>query len=139
MTDQSFIWQAKESTSLRCKGRLTPKERLNLGSSFIYVFFFFSPPPGPALCKLGQPGGLFVSPEVLTQVLGFSFFPFSHFFFFLSLSFSYCHLGLLFPIQVQSLVWEDPLEKGKATHTSILAWRTPWTVESMGSQKVGHD
>ena len=29
---------------------------------------------------------------------------------------------------VQSLVWEDPLEKGKATHSSILAWRMPWTV-----------
>ena len=31
------------------------------------------------------------------------------------------------------------LEKGKATHSSILAWRIPWTVESMGSQRVGHD
>ena len=29
---------------------------------------------------------------------------------------------------VQSLAWEDPLEKGKATHCSILAWRIPWTV-----------
>ena len=29
---------------------------------------------------------------------------------------------------VQSLGWEDPLEKGKATHSSILAWRMPWTV-----------
>ena len=29
---------------------------------------------------------------------------------------------------VQSLGWEDPLEKGKATHSSILAWRTPWTI-----------
>ena len=34
---------------------------------------------------------------------------------------------------VQSLVWEDPLEKGKATHSSILAGRIPWTVWSMGS------
>ena len=34
----------------------------------------------------------------------------------------------------QSLGWEDPLEKGKATHSSILAWRFPWTVWSMGSQ-----
>ena len=40
---------------------------------------------------------------------------------------------------VQSLVWEDPLEKGKATHSSILASRIPWTIESMGSQRVGHD
>ena len=36
---------------------------------------------------------------------------------------------------VQSLVWEDPLEKGKATHSSILAWRIPWPVQSMESQK----
>ena len=39
---------------------------------------------------------------------------------------------------------EDPLEKGMATHSSILAWRIPWTekpggLESMGSQRVGHD
>ena len=39
---------------------------------------------------------------------------------------------------VRSLGWEDPLEKGKATHCSILAWRIPWTVESMGLQRVGH-
>ena len=31
--------------------------------------------------------------------------------------------------RVQSLGWEDPLEKGKATHSSILAWRIPWTEE----------
>ena len=40
---------------------------------------------------------------------------------------------------VQSLGWEDPLEKGKATHPNILAQRIPWTVWSMGSQRVGHD
>ena len=40
---------------------------------------------------------------------------------------------------VRSLGWEDPPEKGKATHTSILAWRIPWTIQSMGSQRVGHD
>ena len=44
---------------------------------------------------------------------------------------------------VQSLYREDPLEKGMATHSSILAWRTPWTEEpgvlqSMGSHRVGH-
>ena len=38
---------------------------------------------------------------------------------------------------VRSLGWEDPLEKGTATHPSILAWRSPWM--SMGSQSVGHD
>ena len=39
----------------------------------------------------------------------------------------------------QSLGQEDPLEKGMATHSSILAWRIPWAVQTMGSQKVGHD
>ena len=46
--------------------------------------------------------------------------------------------------QVQSLGWEDPLEKGMATHSSILAWRIPWTeapggLQSMWSQRVGHN
>ena len=41
--------------------------------------------------------------------------------------------------QVQSLGWEGPLEKGKATHSSILAWRIPWTVQSRGLQRVRHD
>ena len=45
---------------------------------------------------------------------------------------------------VQYLGQEDPLDKGMATHFSILAWRIPWTEEtgrlqSMGSQRVGHD
>ena len=45
---------------------------------------------------------------------------------------------------VQSLGWEDLLEKGMATYSSILAWKIPWTEEpgglqSMGSQRVGHD
>ena len=40
---------------------------------------------------------------------------------------------------VRSLGWEDPLEKGKATHSSILSWRIPWTVWSMGLQRIGHD
>ena len=35
---------------------------------------------------------------------------------------------------VRSLGWEDPLEKGIATHFSILTWRIPWTVQSMGSE-----
>ena len=46
--------------------------------------------------------------------------------------------------QVQSLGWDDFLEKEMATHSSILAWKIPWTEEpgrlqSMGSQRVGHD
>ena len=42
-------------------------------------------------------------------------------------------------IWVWSLSWENPLEKGKVTHSSILAWRIPWTIQSMGSQRVGHN
>ena len=46
--------------------------------------------------------------------------------------------------QVQSLGWEDLLEKEMATHSSILSWEIPWTEESgrlqsMGSQRVGHN
>ena len=48
---------------------------------------------------------------------------------------SACNAGDLGSI----LGWEDPLEKGKATHSSILAWRNPWTVQSMRSQRVRHD
>ena len=44
---------------------------------------------------------------------------------------------------VQSLAWEDPLEKWMATHSSTVAWKIPWTKkpgvpQSMGSQKAGH-
>ena len=47
-------------------------------------------------------------------------------------------------MQAQSLGWEGPLEKEMETHSSILAWRIPWTeepggIQSMGLQRVGHD
>ena len=60
-------------------------------------------------------------------------------------------------LQVQSLVWEDPLEEGMANHSSVLTWKIPWTEEPGGlrstasqrvktqvqgdgqSQRVGHD
>ena len=53
------------------------------------------------------------------------------------------HLSAMQETQVWSLGWEDPLEKGMATHPSILALRIPWTEEpgrlqSLGSQRVGH-
>ena len=43
--------------------------------------------------------------------------------------------------RVQSLGWEDVLEKEMVTHSSVLAWRIPWTEElqPMESQRVGHD
>ena len=54
------------------------------------------------------------------------------------------HLPAKQETRVQSLGWEDPLEKEMATHSSTLAWRIPWTEEpgrlqSTGSQRVGHD
>ena len=54
------------------------------------------------------------------------------------------NLPPMWDTQVRPLGQEDPLEKGMATHSSILAWRISWTEEpgglqSMGSQRVGHD
>jgi len=54
------------------------------------------------------------------------------------------NLPAMWETRVQSLGQEDPLEKEMDTHSSILAWRIPWTDEpvrppSMGLQKVGHD
>ena len=54
------------------------------------------------------------------------------------------HLPAMWETWVQSLGWEDLLEKKMATHSSILAWKIPWTEESgrlqsMGLQRVGHN
>ena len=54
------------------------------------------------------------------------------------------NLPAMWETWVRSLGWEDPLEKGMATHSSILAWRIPGTgepgrLQSTGSQRVGHD
>ena len=54
------------------------------------------------------------------------------------------HLPTMRETQLQSLGWEDLLEKEMETHSSIFAWKFPWTEEpgrlqSMGSQRVGHD
>ena len=49
------------------------------------------------------------------------------------------NLSAMWETWVWSLAWEDPLEKRKATHSSIPAWRIPWTVWSMGLQRVTHN
>ena len=54
------------------------------------------------------------------------------------------NLAAMWDTQVRSLGWEDPLEEEMATHSSIFAWRIPWTEEpgglqSIGSQRVGYD
>ena len=49
------------------------------------------------------------------------------------------NLPAMWETWVQSLGLEDPLEKGKATHCSILAWRILWSIQPMGLQRVRHD
>ena len=52
------------------------------------------------------------------------------------------NLPAMWEIWDRSLCQEDPMEEGMATHSIILAWRTPWTEEpgqTMGSQRVRHD
>ena len=49
------------------------------------------------------------------------------------------NLPAMWETRVQFLGWEDALEKGTTTHSSILAWRIPWTVQSIGPQRVRHD
>ena len=54
------------------------------------------------------------------------------------------NLHAMWETQVRSLGQKNPLEKEMATHSSILAWRIPWTedpggLQTMGSQRVGHD
>ena len=92
----SFIWQAKDNTPSRCEGGPTPKERPSsfgflLASSFYP--FVSSPLSLPYANWASQEGGVFVSPDVLIPVCRFSFCEL-----FLSLSFSRCYFGLLFPI-----------------------------------------
>jgi len=47
------------------------------------------------------------------------------------------NLPTMWDIQVRALGWEDPLEKGRAIHSSILAWRIPWKEESVRLQTWG--
>ena len=54
------------------------------------------------------------------------------------------HLPEMWETRVQSLDWDDPLEKEMAPHSNTRAWKSPWTEEpgrlqSMGLQRVGHD
>ena len=49
------------------------------------------------------------------------------------------YLPAMWEVWVWSLGWDTALEKGKAAHSSFLAWRIPWTLESMGPQRFRHD
>ena len=68
----------------------------------------------------------------------------AHYIYFALLAQMVKNLPVMWETWVQSLGWKDPLEKGTATHSSIFAWRNPWTEDpggrqSMGLQRVGHD
>ena len=81
-------------------------------------------------------------PFPLGAVLEDSLYPCISFLFFFKYHCT-CRTPAVQETQVPSLGQKDPLEKGVATHSSILAWRIPWTEEpgglqSMGSQRVGH-
>ena len=93
-----FIQKEKEKTYSRHEGMLAQKTRREgrpPAHFWLFFLYFFSPLPGPALCKRGQPAVLFVLLGVLTLVLGSSLFYFHGLF--PSLSFSYRHSGL-FPV-----------------------------------------
>ena len=49
------------------------------------------------------------------------------------------NLPAMWETWVWSLGWEDPLEKGEAAHSTVLAWRIPWTIQSTVLQRVGRD
>ena len=68
----------------------------------------------------------------------------AHYIYFALLAQMVKNLPVMWETWVQSLGWKDPLEKGTATHSGILAWRIPWRVEPgelryMGSKRVRHD
>ena len=91
-------------------------------------------------CNVGNPGWIPGSERSAGEGIGY---PFQH-------SWTYLvaqlveNLPAMWENCVQSLCWDDPLEKRKATHSSIVAWRIPCTEEpgrlqSMGLQRVRHD
>ena len=157
---------------MRCEGRPTQKtqrEEKTPAQFWFPLLFFLLPLNLPYVNWASQEGCLFYLRSSLWS-LELPLFYFHGLF--PSLSFSRHHFGLLFPILLfscflrfyiclfgihwlkrlppmqeawlRSLGQEDPLEKEMAIHSSILAWRIPWTEEpgrlqSTGSQRVGHD
>ena len=87
-------------------------------------------------CNAGDPGSIPVSGRSAGE--GTSCYPLSH-----SWAFLVAQLVKNRPAtwgtRVKSLGWEDPLEKGTATHSGVLAWKIRWTAQPIGLQRVGHD
>ena len=93
------------------------------------------PPPG----DFPNPG---MEPASLFPALAGGFFTTNNIYvYLLAISMGFCcgSVGKEAACNVGDLGWEDSLEKGKATHSSILAWRILWTVLSMRLHRVGHD
>ena len=160
----SFIYKIKENTSSMPEDTTTQKmwrERARertwpFGFSlYIYIFCLYL---GLPYCKLGQPGVLFVQPEVLIPILRSSFVLFSRAFPFLIFQpppfwtpFSYSNYPTIgfqggsvakncLPMQeaqVRSLGRQDTLEEEMATHSCILAWIIPWTEQPGRLQSMG--
>ena len=80
-------------------------------------------------CNAGDPGLIPVSGRSAGEGIGYSL-QYSRAFLVAQLVKNLCSM---WEISVPSLSWEDPLENGMATHSSILAWRIPW------GHRVGHD
>ena len=108
----SFIQKIKETTSSRPEGMTTHETRIERErppAFWLLLLSVFSPLPGPALCKLGQPGVLFVLPEVLTLSSDLPLFcVHGHF---PALSFSHHHFGLPFSYSNYLTVFSRKLSK----------------------------
>ena len=135
-----------ESTSLTsiCIGRPLPYHQHHLGSPIITLYPLPFPQfkTCPPRLKRDSDIGIYHS-----YVLCFALTTFTTTYYYTWASLvaqMVKHLSATQETWVWSLGWEDALEKEMATHSSILAWTIPWTVEpsgllSMGSQRVGHD
>ena len=142
----AFYSQTKNSTHLRHEDR--PTQRRGLHPSWLLLCLL---PTEPALCKLGRArkGACLFHLRFSLWSVDFSFFPFSQASPFLCLQlppfwtpFPYSRASLVAQLVknpptmretwVPSLGWEGPLEK--AFPSTVLAWRIPWTIQSVGSQ-----
>ena len=128
--------------------------------STVSISLTFSPKDLSTLSELFHFAYWTQGPSMLLQILGFPFFlwlnniPLLIYIVCEYVFYVICNAPLFFynisisaamqEMWVQSLDWEDPLEKGRATHSRILAWRDPWTEEPSGLQskrlqRVRHD
>ena len=113
----------------------TRLKRLSSSSRHIDQGFPDSSVGKESACNAGDPGSIPRSGRLTGEGIGY---PLQYSWAFLVAQLVK-NLPAMWETWVQSLGWEDPLETGKAPHSSILAWRIAWTVLSMGSQRVGHD